>query len=226
VRRRLAFLLPALLIAACTRAQSRGVPGPTRTAPPTASAIPTPARHAPPSGLVDLAPSIRVRLVYATPENFTGSVLPGYLANRGLLRPEAADALARADRSLRTNGYAVLVLDAYRPVRATRAMVGWAKAAGRSDLIGPYIASRSEHNRGTAVDVTLTGADGASLDMGAPFDTFGSGARFANATTEAFANRRLLRDAMGSAGFVPYDTEWWHFSFRVPGAAPLDDDIR
>jgi zinc D-Ala-D-Ala dipeptidase len=44
---------------------------------------------------------------------------------------------------------------------------------------------------------------------------------------EAWENRQLLRRAMMSAGFAPYDGEWWHFSYgdkewaryyRRPGA--------
>jgi D-alanyl-D-alanine dipeptidase len=171
---------------------------------------------------VDIPSSIRVDLRYATPDNFTGAPLPGYeRRDRGLLRPAAAAALARAEVDLERSGHSLLVLDAYRPVRATLAMVAWAHRTHRDDLIGPYIASHSEHNLGTAVDVTVNG-----LDMGAPFDTFGPGAHYANASGRALANRALLRDAMLAAGFRPYDYEWWHFSYPVPGATPLDDVIR
>lgn len=51
-----------------------------------------------------------------------------------------------------------LVFDAYRPVRATQAMVDWCTRAGREDLLRDgYIASRSRHNLGLAVDLTLVG---------------------------------------------------------------------
>lgn len=29
---------------------------------------------------------------------------------------------------------------------------------------------------------------------------------------EALANRRLLREVMRAAGFMPLHTEWWHFN--------------
>jgi zinc D-Ala-D-Ala dipeptidase len=178
-------------------------------------------------GLVDLSPSILVSLRYATAQNFTGAVLPGYQANRGLLRPAAAAALLRADTRLRARGLRLLVLDAYRPVRATNAMVAWARGVGRPDLIGPYIASHSEHNLGVAADVTLVDvASGTELDMGAPFDTFSPAAHFAGATGVAEQHRQLLRSAMLSAGFTPYDGEWWHFSVPTPGAVALDVVIR
>ena len=178
------------------------------------------------SPLVDVDPSITVDLRYATANNFTGAPLPGYGANRALLRPAAGAALARAEKAVRAQGLTLVVLDAYRPVRATLAMVAWAKRVGRADLIGPYIASRSEHNVGTAVDVTLARmTDGQQLDMGAPFDTFSSAANFANAPGAALDNRKALRAALTSAGFAPYDTEWWHFSVSVPGATALDIPI-
>ncbi len=229
--RRAAILLSLLSLGACTQAQSTGAhptptPTPTRATPSpraTLSASPT---TAPPPGLADVDPSITVDLRYATPHNFTGAVLPGYHANRGLARPAVAAALLRTDRYLRAKGYTLVILDAYRPVRATLAMVAWARRVGRSDLIGPYIATHSEHNLGTAVDVTLGRPAGAELDMGTPFDTLSSAAHYGNATGTALANRRLLRDAMTASGFVPYDTEWWHFSMHVAGATALDYDIR
>src|SRR6266550_4731406 len=67
--------------------------------------------------------SIVVDLRYATSNNFTGSPLPGYLANRAYLRREAAAALARVQRGLRPRGLGIKIFDAYRPVRATLAMV-------------------------------------------------------------------------------------------------------
>jgi D-alanyl-D-alanine dipeptidase len=191
---------------------------------------PTPAStlDPPPPGLVDIDPRITVELRYATSDNFTGAPLPGYeRADRGLLRPAAAAALRRVEDAIAPRDLSLLVFDAYRPVRATLAMVAWAHRAHRDDLIGPYIAAHSEHNLGTAVDLTLaTKGTTKAVDMGAPFDTFGPAAHYADATGEALANRKTLRDAMVAAGFVPYDGEWWHFSYPVPGATALDYPIR
>src|SRR5206468_4858116 len=63
-----------------------------------------------------LDPSIVVTLRYATSNNFTGAPLPGYLANRALLRREASAALARVQRRLLRDGLGIKVFDAYRPV--------------------------------------------------------------------------------------------------------------
>src|SRR3954471_2130318 len=103
-----------------------------------------------------LDPGIVVTLRYATSNNFTGAPLPGYLANRALLRREAAAALARVERRLREQGLGIKVFDAYRPVRATVAMVEWTRRVNRADLLeNGYIASRSRHTLGLAIDCTL-----------------------------------------------------------------------
>ena len=92
-------------------------------------------------------------------------------ANWALLRERAARDLGRVQRRLRRRGLGLLVLDAYRPARASSALVRWARDSGRSYLVGTYIAQRSRHNTGTAVDLTLVRlADGRRLDMGSAYD--------------------------------------------------------
>ena len=175
-----------------------------------------------------LEPSILVTARYATPENFTGAPLSGYEANRALLHREAAAALARVQRRLREQGLGLQVFDAYRPVRATLAMVEWTQRVGREDLLRDgYIASRSRHNLGLAIDLTLVDAtSGRELDMGTPFDTFTAAAHTANASGDIAANRHRLVEAMEAEGFVNYDQEWWHFSYPVPDPLRFDVVIR
>jgi D-alanyl-D-alanine dipeptidase len=185
---------------------------------------------APPSPLVDvlsLEPSIVVALNKLGDANVTGRALPGYEANRALLQPQAAAALAQTQRILRPMGLGLKVYDAYRPLRATQALVDWARFQGRGDLVGPYIAARSFHNSGQAVDLTLVAlASGGEVDMGTPYETFTPEAHTANATGPEAGNRSILVDAMESAGFENYEGEWWHFNFFVTGAEPLDEPIR
>lgn len=171
---------------------------------------------------------IRVALRYATADNFTGAPLPGYGANRAYLRREAAAALERVAARLARDGYGLLVWDGYRPVRATLAMVAWCERTGRTDLLDQgYIARRSRHNQGVAVDLTLVRlAGGAEVEMGTPFDSFSPAAHTANASGAVAANRRRLIAAMEAEGFRNYDQEWWHFSFAVPDAVPFDVAIR
>lgn len=175
-----------------------------------------------------LDPAILVDLRYATANNFTGAVLPGYGAQKALLRREAAQALARVEARLRTGGLGLRIWDAYRPVRATRAMVVWAERAGRTDLLDQeYIARRSRHNLGVAVDLTLVDlVTGTELDMGTPFDTFSEAAHTANAEGRVLRYRQILVRAMQEEGFQNYTNEWWHFSFPVAGARPFDLPIR
>jgi D-alanyl-D-alanine dipeptidase len=172
--------------------------------------------------------SIVIELRYATSNNFTGAPLPGYLANRAYLRREAAAALARVQRDLRSQGLGIKIFDAYRPVRATLAMVDWTERVNRPDLLKDgYIASRSRHNLGLAVDLTLIDSGTRrELEMGTPFDTFSAAAHTANASGEAAANRQKLKAAMEREGFVNYDQEWWHFSFTVPIPLRFDRPIR
>ena len=169
--------------------------------------------------------TIRVDLRYRTGDNFTGAPLPGYEANRALLRRGPAFALVRVQRRLRGNNLALKIFDAYRPVRATDAMVRWTERAGRQDLVRDgYIASRSRHNLGVAVDLTLVDATtGRELAMGTAFDAFTTAAHTANATGDVLANRLRLQRAMESEGFAAYDQEWWHFSYSV--AAPTRFDV-
>ncbi len=172
--------------------------------------------------------TIRVDARYAGSNNFTGGRLPGYDAPRALLRREAAAALGRVQARLRTGGLGLLVFDGYRPVRATLAMVEWARRTKRVNLLDDgYIARRSRHNQGVAVDLTLVDlASGIQLDMGTPFDTFSEAAHTANAGGRVLRYRQILVRAMESEGFANYEKEWWHFSFPVAGAVPFDKVIQ
>jgi D-alanyl-D-alanine dipeptidase len=172
--------------------------------------------------------TIQVDVRYAGTDNFTGAPLPGYDAPRVLLRREAAEALARVQRRLRTGDLGLRVFDGYRPVRATLAMVAWAERSGRRALVeSGYIARRSRHNMGVAVDLTLVDlATGTEVPMGTPFDAFTEAAHTANASGRIRRYREILVRAMAEEGFVNYEREWWHFSYPVRGAAPFDRPIR
>lgn len=173
-------------------------------------------------------PTIAVDLRYATSNNFTGAPLPGYEANRAYLRREAAAALARVQKDLKPQSLGLKIFDGYRPVRATLAMVDWTARVHRPDLLTDgYIASRSRHNLGLAVDLTLIEKPGGrELEMGTPFDTFSAAAHTANASGVAAGNRQKLKSAMEAEGFVNYDQEWWHYTFNVPNPLRFDRPIR
>ena len=168
--------------------------------------------------------TIQVDARYAGPNNFTGAPLPGYEAPRALLRREAAAALARVQRRLRSGGLGLKVFDGYRPVRATEAMVAWTERVGRPELVDSgYIARRSRHNMGVAVDLTMVDlVTGTEVPMGTAFDAFSPAAHTANAEGRIARYRQILVRAMESEGFTNYEQEWWHFSYLVKGAVPFD----
>ena len=116
--------------------------------------------------------------------------------------------------------------DAYRPARASRALVRWAERSGRAELVGTYIARRSRHNTGSAVDLTLVRADsGRPLEMGTGYDDLSSRAHTGNARGRALRNRLILARAMQRFGFNPYWREWWHFEHARGGSRYLDEPI-
>jgi zinc D-Ala-D-Ala dipeptidase len=174
--------------------------------------------------LTTAVPGAHFELRYATTNNFTGAVLPGYGVARPLLRREAAAALLQVEQELEAKGLSLKVWDGYRPLRGTLGMVAWCEKNHRTDLLDSgYIARRSRHNQGVAIDLTVIDLKtGIEFDMGTPFDEFSERAHTANATGLQATNRAILGDAMRRAGFVNYVDEWWHFSFDVPDPMPFD----
>jgi len=198
---------------------------------PEAPPLPTASDAAAESLLVDVRSvdsTIEVDARYAGSDNFTGGPLPGYEAPRALLRREAALALGRVQARLRSGGLGLRVFDGYRPVRATLAMVDWTRRSGRPELVDSgYIARRSRHNLGVAVDLTMVDlASGTEVPMGTAFDTFTPAAHTANAEGRFRRYRQILVRVMESEGFRNYEKEWWHFSYEVEGAVAFDEVIR
>ena len=121
--------------------------------------------------LHDIDPSILQDMRYAGADNFTGRRVPGYGASECVLLREAAEALARVQRSLLPLKLSLKVYDCYRPRQAVRAFVAWVKEGetavdpllkrfhpnvSRSQLIERgYVAAVSHHSRGDTVDLTL-----------------------------------------------------------------------
>jgi zinc D-Ala-D-Ala dipeptidase len=177
------------------------------------------------AGLVDVhryGPGIALDITYAGSDNITGRRLPGYCESWALMLEPGARDLGRVQRYLRRRNRSLLVLDAYRPARATRALVRWAERTGRGHLVGTYIARRSRHNLGSAVDLTLVRAsDGKRLRMGR-YDALGPGAHTYDAGGAVLRNRLALKAAMERFGFTNYWREWWHFEHRLTGTTYLD----
>lgn len=70
------------------------------------------------------------------------------------------------------------------------------------------------HPTGAAVDIRILNR-GVPIDMGTKIWEFVPDSYTFSPfiSTEAWYNRRLLRDLMKQVGFAPFDGEWWHFSY-------------
>lgn len=180
--------------------------------------------------LQEFIPTIEVELRYFGENNFVGSVVDGYHAERVFMTREAAGALAKVQAEVAAFGLSLKVFDAYRPQRAVDHFVRWAQdlddtkmkavfypAVAKDILFSEgYISARSGHTRGSTIDLTLVDGDtGEELDMGSPWDFFDpvSWPSNLNLTAQARANRSLLAAAMTNHGFRAIRTEWWHFMF-------------
>jgi D-alanyl-D-alanine dipeptidase len=212
--------------------------------------------------LRDIDPSIAQDMRYASANNFTGHPLPGYGGAECVLRRDAALALKRVQASLTASHLSLKVYDCYRPQRAVNAMAHW--AAAREDdktkrfyptlekrtLFAGWIAQRSMHSAGTAVDLTVIPAGSSaaaydpaarygpcsgaaaqrapdnSLDMGTSFDCFDpkSFTRSSEASAAERERRAILLAALSRHGFKNYFREWWHFAFSG-GAEPVTYDV-
>jgi D-alanyl-D-alanine dipeptidase len=208
--------------------------------------------------LKDVAPGIRQDMRYARADNFTGAKVPGYAAGTCILARPVAAALAGVHDDLARDGFGLKVFDCFRPTRAVRAFMAWANGAAlpgekayfprvSRDRIIPfgYVARRSSHSLGTAVDLTLVRlgearGDGLAqpagraaevtclsaaafnrsadeVDMGTAFDCFDANSHTASEAVgaEQRAARQRLVKAMAARGFANYAKEWWHFSMSL-----------
>ena len=197
-----------------------------------------------PSGFVylsDVDPDIVQDVKYATDDNFTGKVVPGYQKATIILTREAAEALAKVQSTLKEHGFSLKVFDGYRPVTAVQSFKEWALSdednqkikerfypnVNKSDLLHGYISDKSTHSRGSTVDLTIIDlVTGKELDMGTEFDFLDprSNTDFSDLSKEVKQNRDILRIAMEAHGFEGYRFEWWHFKLRNEPFSRYPDD--
>ena len=157
-----------------------------------------------------------VDMKYATPDNFLKQkVYPD--GARCMLLPEAAERLAKAAEKLRGQGYRLKVYDCYRPIAVQWQM--WKILPKPGYVANPK--KGGNHNRGAAVDLTLTTMDGTEVEMPTEFDSFEPKAHhsYKGGTEASRKHREILRAAMEGAGFKRNAMEWWHYD--LPGATKL-----
>ena len=210
MRRRRAWLLAAVLVTGCVRAQA----GPPRE--------PGPFRAPDLVELTTLDPTIKLDVRYATDRNFVGRAV--YPEARAFLQRPAAEALARAHRALATGGYGLLVFDGYRPWSVTKLFWDLTPRAKRAFVANPR--EGSKHNRGAAVDLSLYDlATGREVEMPSAYDEMTPRAypSYGGGTAEQRARRDRLRAAMEREGFTVEPNEWWHFNYRDWRTWPILD---
>lgn len=188
--------------------------------------------------ITDLIPDAILEIRYYSAFNFIGERIPGYEQPVALLTRPAADSLKAVSDELRGKGYLLKIYDAYRPQCAVDFFMKWGEDTSDTrmkDLFYPelekstlipdeYIARRSGHTRGSTVDLTLFDIrTQKEADMGCTFDYFGVASHpgilpgqeigaYKPINEEQYSNRMILREAMLSHGFRPYESEWWHFT--------------
>jgi D-alanyl-D-alanine dipeptidase len=168
----------------------------------------------------ELIPAVKVKLAYASNQNFTKTKL--YPCNKCFIRYKVAKALLNAQKELEEKGMSLIFYDCYRPYAVQKLMFEKFPIKG-------YVASPvggSIHNRGLAVDLSIVDKKGKELDMGTGFDEL---SRKANHTYTGFPdtilnNRLFLKNLMIKYGFSPIRSEWWHYNFRPTHQYPVIND--
>ena len=179
--------------------------------------------------ITDYIPDIVVDLKYATADNFTGTVI--YDFKDAYLRYGTVKKLAVAQEKFKAMGYYIKIWDAYRPQSALDHFMTWKDTEddkmksifypkySKSYLFeNDFIIEKSAHTRGSTVDLTLVDEKtGKELDMGSYFDYFGdisSPLHNDGLTTIQIQNRMTLRHLMLDNGFIPLESEWWHYTLK------------
>ena len=163
--------------------------------------------------IVKLDPTIKLDIRYATTNNFLGT--PLYTQARAFLQRPAAEALVRAHRSLRAQGYGLILHDGYRPWYVTK--IFWDATPNNQKIFVADPAEGSKHNRGCAIDLSLYDLKtGEEVAMPSGYDemTERAYANYSGGTADERARRALLRQAMEEQGFTVNPTEWWHFDYK------------
>jgi len=145
---------------------------------------------------------------YATSDNFLKEIV--YDCDDCLVRYKTAKQLIKANDSFKKIGYKIKFFDCYRPLSIQKKM--WKIYPDKRYVANPI--KGSNHNRGSAVDITLVDSLNNELDMGTGFDFFGRKAHHAyqNLPKEVLENRKLLKSIMEANGFWSITSEWWHYN--------------
>lgn len=174
------------------------------------------------AGLVNvqqLDSTIVVKLIYATPHNFTQQILyePGF--NAAYLLPHIAQKLAKAQQILKTekgDHYSLIIYDAARPLSVQKKMFAAVQGTPHAAYVSSGTKGKGRHTYGAAVDLSIINTRTKQpLPMGSSVDHFGPEAHIAATAQQigatAYQNRQYLFQLMKQVGLRPIRKEWWHF---------------
>ncbi len=176
-------------------------------------------------------PDILLDIRYCTTYNFIGEIIDGYIDPVALGTKELVEQLKVINSKARQMGYRLKIWDAYRPQSALDHFMTWKDTEddkmksifypkySKSYLFeNDFIIEKSAHTRGSTVDLTLVDEKtGKELDMGSYFDYFGdisSPLHNDGLTSIQIQNRMTLRNLMLDNGFIPLESEWWHYTLK------------
>lgn len=141
--------------------------------------------------------------------------------------------MKEAQQDAESFGLKLVVFDCYRPQRAVISFISWAENDNETTkkeyypnikklklFQEGYIAEKSMHSTGLAIDVGIIG-----LDFGTSFDFFGKESWTENSGTSKVTkrNRKLLNNLLSKHNFINYPREWWHFTYQTTVVAPAYD---
>ncbi|ANH80726.1 hypothetical protein A8C56_06815 [Niabella ginsenosidivorans] len=158
-------------------------------------------------------PNLVYELHYATTDNFMHRLMYPAGTKTTFLRQPAVAALQKVQSVLNRQGLGLKIFDAYRPFSVTKKF--WELIKDERYVANP--ASGSNHNRGTAVDLTIINLKtGRELPMGTGFDNFTDTAHhtFTHLPETVLKNRIYLKNLMEQNGFKALNTEWWHYTYQ------------
>ena len=160
----------------------------------------------------DYIPNAILDLRYATKHNFTGEIV--YSFTDAYLRYGTVKKLQAVGETLASQGYTLVIWDAFRPLSAQQAL--WDICPDPTYVSHPVTGKRN-HCRGNAIDLTLADEQGNLLEMPSEFDDFTAKADrdYSDCSLEAAANAQLLQDTMEMHNFTGYEKEWWHFADNI-----------
>jgi zinc D-Ala-D-Ala dipeptidase len=163
--------------------------------------------------------NIELDIKYATHDNFTHKII--YPVAKCYLLKHVVQALKNASEEFNKLDYKIKIWDGYRPLQAQH--IFWNLVPDERYVADPKKGSR--HNRGCAVDLTLTDYLGNELDMGTSFDDFTEKAHrnYKDFAPKVLQHRQLLQTIMEKHGFIGWKNEWWHFDYKDWESHPILD---